>query len=209
MANRPVFIPCAEAPSFSVENIEFTWNKGLAVCQKQKNIRAIHDGFSQRNPSKTALEVSANRLRPEGVPFSAFRLKLDGIDAEKRYHAAKVVGHDGELAGPFPDILRAKTPRDAKRDPRIADPTVGYWCNGTLYPKDIHFYNRLYIQGLKSAPPQVSGVLFDYDGFTDIEYNPKGLNCQARACAIYVSPVRQGLPDQTDDLDRFRALLEQ
>ena len=104
MANRPIFIPCVEAPFFSVENIEFTWNKGLAICQKKKNIRAIHDGFSQLNPGKTALEISTKSLQPEGVPLSAFRLKLDGIEVEKRYHAAKVVNHNGSPAGPFPDL---------------------------------------------------------------------------------------------------------
>jgi hypothetical protein len=37
----------------------------------------------------------------------------------------------------------------------------------------------------------VSSALMDYDLFTDIEFNEKkGLNCQARACAIYSCMLR-------------------
>ncbi|EPX84752.1 hypothetical protein Salmuc_01325 [Salipiger mucosus DSM 16094] len=37
-------------------------------------------------------------------------------------------------------------------------------------------------------------ALEDYDGYTDIAFNPKtGLNCQARAAAMYVSLVKRGL----------------
>ena len=41
--------------------------------------------------------------------------------------------------------------------------------------------------------PEVSSALMDYDLFTDIEFNEKkGLNCQARACAIYSYMLRTG-----------------
>jgi len=36
--------------------------------------------------------------------------------------------------------------------------------------------------------------ILDYDAFTDIEFNPKkSLNCQARACAVFVSLYRKNL----------------
>ena len=39
--------------------------------------------------------------------------------------------------------------------------------------------------------PELSDSLRDYDIFTDIEFNEKkGVNCQARACAIYSYMLR-------------------
>jgi type I restriction enzyme M protein len=45
--------------------------------------------------------------------------------------------------------------------------------------------------------PEVSSVLVEYDLFTDIEFNEKkGLNCQARSCAIYSYMLRTGTVDK-------------
>ena len=40
---------------------------------------------------------------------------------------------------------------------------------------------------------EIAEKLLDYDGFTDIVFNPqKSINCQARSCAIYVGMKRKG-----------------
>lgn len=47
-------------------------------------------------------------------------------------------------------------------------------------------------------------MLLEYDGFTDIEFNPqKSLNCQAKAAALYVSLCRNGLLAGIHNFDDF------
>ena len=51
--------------------------------------------------------------------------------------------------------------------------------------------------------PEISSFLIDYDLFTDIEFNEKkGLNCQARACAIYSYMLR------TDTVQKYMSSME-
>ena len=55
------------------------------------------------------------------------------------------------------------------------------------------FYDWLYMRAIARVDPFESEIN-DFDGFTDIEFNPKkSLNCQARSCALGVSLLRQGL----------------
>ena len=64
------------------------------------------------------------------------------------------------------------------------------------------FYDYIYIQALMQHP-EISSVLVDYDIFTDIEFNEKkGLNCQARSCAIYSYMSR------TDTVDKHMSSME-
>ena len=43
----------------------------------------------------------------------------------------------------------------------------------------------------------LSREILKYDAFTDIEFNPlKSVNCQAKACALYVSLYKRGLLDK-------------
>jgi hypothetical protein len=51
----------------------------------------------------------------------------------------------------------------------------------------------LYLYPALIQHPEVSSALIDYDLSTDIEFDEKkGLNCQARACAIYSYMLRTG-----------------
>ena len=59
MAVRPVYIPKNSAPFYDIVNIEFKWNGGFAVSQKQKNIKAIHDGLKLIYPEANPLEISS------------------------------------------------------------------------------------------------------------------------------------------------------
>ena len=60
-----------------------------------------------------------------------------------------------------------------------------------LEPKTL-FYDFIYIKALLQNP-MISKHLKNYDLFPDIEFNEKkGLNCQARACAIYSYMLRTG-----------------
>ena len=58
------------------------------------------------------------------------------------------------------------------------------------------FYDYIYIQALMQHL-EISATLKEYDLFTDIEFNEKkGLNCQARSCAIYSYMLRTGTVDK-------------
>lgn len=49
MASRPVFLPVDHAPFVRSLQVEFTWNAGLSVSQKQKNVAALHAAYLRRN----------------------------------------------------------------------------------------------------------------------------------------------------------------
>ena len=58
--------------------------------------------------------------------------------------------------------------------------------------------------------PEVSVLLENYDIFTDIEFNEKkGLNCQARACAIYSYMLRSKSVDKyMGSMDDFKKIYD-
>ena len=98
--------------------------------------------------------------------------------------------------------MYSKTPIEAKRDPRIDNDKqiIGFeyfgesWANE---PKTL-FYDWLYMYALQfnieHSGDDIYKSILDYDAFTDIEFNPKkSLNCQARACAVFVSLYRKNL----------------
>ena len=69
------------------------------------------------------------------------------------------------------------------------------------------FYNWIYINALIENP-DLAAELVQYDGFTDIEFNPdKGVNCQAEAAALYVTLARKGLLEQCRDFEDFLKLI--
>lgn len=57
------------------------------------------------------------------------------------------------------------------------------------------FYDWLYLSALNQNK-NLALHLLNFDGFTDIEFNPaKSINCQARAAALFVSLVRRNMLD--------------
>ena len=195
MANRPVFCAVNGVPFVKTEYVEFQFASGCAVSQKQKNVERLHEMFQVRNPEKKVLEISSKSLAPLGIALSAFNLKVAGDDnrtVECVFHGSKVF----ENGGPYTDLLD-KTSREAKKDERIRNSgkIIGFRYKDVDYPHipvDF-FYNWMYINALH-ANEQYAKEILEYDAFTDIEFNPlKSQNCQAKACAIYVSLHRAGL----------------
>ena len=59
MANRPVYIPGLKGQALVTPvSVEFKWVAGMAVTQKQKPIRALHEAAAKRNISRV-LEISS------------------------------------------------------------------------------------------------------------------------------------------------------
>lgn len=212
MATRPVFCIKGTAPYYSISDVEFVWTKGLALCQKRKNIDAIHRCFEKDHPNRTILEISCKSAIEAGVSASAFNLKKyvpsmgAAVPVENIYQSSKVFS----LGGPYTDLL-ITAPIEAKRDERLktSGKLIAYRFEDQefgLLPQTA-FYDFIYIKALMENA-RIGSELANYDGFTDIAYNPaKGVNCQARSAAVYVSLKRLGLQDQVKDYESFLKLI--
>ena len=202
MAERPVFVSqLSDNFFFNEELIEFEWFAGMSVSQKQKSISSLHDEASKKG-IQTILEVSTKSDNELGSKLSAFNLSFvnqigNEIFVESAFQGSKVYVTDG----PHTDLY-SKTPIEAKRDPRIDKDKqiIGFeyfgesWANE---PKTL-FYDWLYMYALQfnieHSGDEIYESILEYDAFTDIEFNPKkSLNCQARACAVFVSLHKKDL----------------
>ena len=193
MAKRPVFIPgCKPGLLVSEIDITFPWNPGLALIQKKRNIAALHKAAKERN-LYPLLEVSTKSDEELGRRLSAFNLAIDTdsglISIESAFQGSKIFEH----GGPYNDLYQ-KNPREAKKDLRIRSSgnLIGFRFfddNWPLVPRTA-FYDWLYLNALRTHE-ECLPMLFEYQGFTDIEFNPeRSVNCQARACALLVSLLK-------------------
>lgn len=193
MARRAVFVPHGK-PNHLVDEtlIDFKWSPGFAVVQKKKNVSALHEAAKAQGLFPL-LEVSTKSEESLGQSLSAFnlRIKTDAgeICVESAFQGSKLF----ERGGPFTDIY-AKDGYAAKKDERIKSSgrLIGFRFLGQEWPliPKTAFYDWLYITALRRHEDYI-GKLLEYNGFTDIEFNPeKSINCQARTCALLVSLVR-------------------
>ncbi len=193
MANRPVFIPLYK-PEHLVDEvpINFQWNSGFAEVQKKKNIVALHD-VAKSEGLFPLLEVSTKSDEKLGQRLSAFNLKIDSkigqITIESAFQGSKVFKN----GGPYTDIYK-KDSRDAKRDERLkqSGDLIGFNYFGQEWPliPKTAFYDWLFLTALQPHQEYLKR-LFEYKGFTDIEFNPeKSINCQARTCALLLSLLK-------------------
>lgn len=211
MARRPVYRVSGTAPYFVCETVEFTYNGGFAVSQKQKNIVAIHQAFGRMHPKESVLEISTKSLQSLGVELSAFRLLKDvesldsKIPVENVFQGGKVFAE----GGPFSDLY-GMSPREAKRDPRLRESgrLTAFYFEGERYPTEpkTAFYDWIYANAVLENP-DLAEALAQYDAFSDVEFNPqKSLNCQAKAAAIFVSLYRLGKLDVIRSFSTFAAI---
>ena len=200
MATRPLFIPADHPNRFvTTLNLEFHWHAGFSLTQKQKNITGLHTAAASAGYSRV-LEVSTKSQDLVGRRLSAFNLTVEledgnSIPLESAFQGSKVF----ERGGPFDDLYRAE-PSVAKRDPRLhASGRLVEFKFGSQRMANTPptaFYDWLYINAVLRSGIDMKSIL-SYDGFTDIEFNPKkSLNCQARACAQLVSMHHRGLLNQ-------------
>lgn len=200
MAERPIFVVKPDSLELVQEVfLRLTWNPGFAAVQKEKNIKALHDAAAAAG-YRNILEVSTKSDKQRGQHLSAFYLKvrnerLGEIPLECAFQGSKVF----ERGGPFTDLYR-KDVREAKRDSRLKEsgPMVAFEFDGVrweLEPKTA-FYDWLYT-GCIYPHREWAAKLYDYGGFSDIEFNPfRSINCQARSIALFLSLMKR---DQLDD----------
>lgn len=172
--------------------VDFAWNPGFAPVQKKKNVEALHRA-AQAKGLFPLLEVSTKSEELLGQRLSAFNLKIrtevGEISIESAYQGSKVF----KQGGPYTDIYRMDS-WGAKKDERLKNsgPLVGFDFFGQKWPlvPKTAFYDWLYISALEPHQEFLKR-LFQYGGFTDIEFNPeKSINCQARTCALLVSLIK-------------------
>ncbi len=212
MATRPIFLPNPGSPcDVRVVSVDFKWHPGLSVTQKQKSIDSLHRAAKDALGIGKILEISSKSQEPLGVQLSAFNLRLHvndrWVSVEAAFQASKVF----EGGGPFLDILD-KSPREAKQDARLkaSGRLTGFEFNGQTWPLTplTAFYDELYLTALRQNPVLASGLI-DYQGFTDIEFNPaRSINCQARAAALHAgSTAKPHAADHADVISQKRMRL--
>lgn len=203
MAERPIFIPKSDSPELVKEVFfELKWNPGFAAVQKEKNIKALHAAAAEAGFAPL-LEISTKSDNKRGRHMSAFHMTVPTknygrIKLELAFQGSKVFEH----GGPFTDLYRKgeKEVGEAKRDQRLRESgaLVGFRFEGfefPIEPKTV-FYDWLYCSFL-SEYRDWACKLYEYAGFTDIEFNPhRSINCQARSAALFLSLMKRGQLDE-------------
>jgi hypothetical protein len=212
MAQRPIFLPAPNSRLVEERLIEFEWFPGFAVSQKQRSIAALH---AAAEDLKTTLEISTKSPDPLGIRLSAFKLFVEvenhatPVLLEAAYQGSKVF----ESSGPHTHLYEYQSGKDVKRyvNELPDEHVIGFEFFEEPWPIEpkTAFYDWLYLTALRQLSADddsLDAQLSQFDGFTDIEFNPvTAVNCQARSCALYVSLNQLGLlydalADRTDFL---------
>ncbi|MEZ9408778.1 MULTISPECIES: DarT1-associated NADAR antitoxin family protein [Vibrio] len=214
MAKRPVFSPYRDKVGVAEKLIDFKWHSGFAVSQKQKSIQSLHQE-AKIFGYQDLLEISSKSEDDLGVSMSAFNLKITtkkynrSFSVESAFQGSKVF----DRGGPYTDLFMVDS-LTAKRDIRIKESgnlTSFNFFNQT-FPNEprTFFYDWLYINALVQNV-DICNSIRDYDGFTDIEFNPeRSINCQAHAVALYRSFVHNNVLQQAlSSPSEFLALTEE
>ena len=181
MSERPIFKPIPKGENLvETINVEFTWFSGLSKSQKQKSIRSLHEEATKANNLNKILEISSKSEEEMGVRASAFYIAIrtkKGLHTsmESLYQGSKVF----ENGGPFVDLY-SKNSLDSKKDRRLQSSgnLKGFNFEGEYWGLDEHFYDWLYLKALIQNN-EIAEKIFEYDAFTDIEFNPKkSFSCQ-------------------------------
>ena len=191
MAVRPIFLPSRNSVGVIEKPIEFKWHPGMAASQKKKSIAELHQVASSLGMTRI-LEISSKSEDEMGIALSAFNLLITTkkygkkFTVETAFQGSKVF----ERGGPFTDLIGLDS-RAAKKDIRLKE--SGDLISFKFFSKDFplvprtYFYDWVYINSLDQQY-NYTYSLKKYDGFSDIEFNPKkSINCQAHSVALYRS----------------------
>lgn len=210
MTRRPIYLVRTTKPFCIPFNVEFAWNGGFAKVQKLKNIHALHSNYKRIHPEAKLLEISSYSEDKYGIKLSAFNLPIiiedKTMSVECAFQGSKVFFR----GGPYTDLYE-KTSKEAKTDERLKNSgsLKCFEMNGVEYPliPKTAFYDWLYFNACKQNK-ELSNYLLQFDGFTDIVFNPeKSLNCQARSAAIYVGLVKSRKIDRVKTFEDFVKLV--
>lgn len=176
---------------------QFEWSPGFALVQKRKNIEALHDAAMEQLATAPLLEISTKSPRALGARLSAFNLHVPSIHLNRRipleaaFQGSKVYAGSGQHR----EIYETRSGTEAKKASRQYEDEalVAFEFEDKRFPLEplTAFYDWLYLRALlelEDQRPSLLAELAEFQGFTDIEFNPKrSLNCQARSCALFVA----------------------
>jgi len=143
------------------------------------------------------LEISTKSFDDFGKKLSAFNIKIRLLDdsfitVESAYQGSKIF----ENGGPYIDLFR-RSGFEIKKDPRLHE--SGKLLKFIFDDEEwglnpiTAFYDWLYLKALYQND-ELSNKLLNYNGFTDIEFNPeKSVSCQARSAALFVGLYKRNL----------------
>lgn len=218
MAKRPIFVPDPNGSLVIERNIEFEWFPGQAPARKQLNIQSLHTAARSQYECDT-LEISTKSLDQLGVSLSAFRLTIQNPEydrpllLEAAYQGSKILAETGHLT----HLYEYQSGGEIKNylNSRSEEQLLGFKYAGHEWPltPQTAFYDWLYVTAVHQslhAEPEAKEQLSHFDAFSDIEYNPqRALNCQARACALYVAlSTNHLLPQATETPQSFLKTLQ-
>lgn len=205
MATKICFIK-SDIKIYDEKIVEFTYIKGLAFSQKQKNVLSFHKSINKYFQSDKILEVSTKSNNEIGVKCSAFNLKYKGIPLECVFQSSKVF--DGGVQF---NVLNMH-PKDAKHYIQQAEhgELTGFIFNNYSFPLFPHsfFYDYLYCLCLKESEIDLNKIK-GFKIFTDIEFNEKKqYNCQARSLCIAAALFERGLfDDALESPENFKRIV--
>lgn len=210
MWTRKVYISRENKPYCIGFNVDFDGVKGQATSQARKRSMALRESYcAKKGPSKI-LEISSASDDENGTKLSALVLPvtINGktVCVEQAFQSGKVF----QKGGPFPELLD-KDPKELKRiatenQKKFGD-IIGFELDGVKYPTkpETAFYDWIYITALRQNK-ELADYLLQFDGFTDIQFNPKrSINCQAKSAAYYVALVKTG---QIDNVKTFKDMVK-
>lgn len=211
MATRPIFVPQVGSVGVDEKSVEFKWHPGMAPSQKKKSIAELHQAAALLGYERV-LEISSKSEDPLGIELSAFNLTIitkkhqKKLTVETAFQGSKVF----ERGGPYTDLYGLDS-RAAKKDIRLKESgdMIRFEFFGKEFPlvPRTYFYDWMYINALVQNV-SLSEAVLDFDGFSDIEFNPKkSINCQAHSVALYRSLSKNSVLDAA--LDNPREFLSQ
>lgn len=203
--HRPVFMPKVNSDNLvKTDMVRFERHVGFASRQKKKSINDLHQVIRKKYGFKHVLELSSKSGNKLSFLVSPLSLKLTNEHDGQQYSVenafqSSMVFEDG---GPYTDLLTAP-PRQAKKDERLvtSGELIGYNYFGmewSVEPLTV-FYDWLYVNALKQNP-QLHDDVIQYQGFTDLEFNPKkSIHGAAYALAMFVALHKRELLDNVED----------
>lgn len=210
---RYVYTPKTDSVGVNKKEVFFDWFSGFATIQKQKSIESLHKNANKLYNLNRILEISSKSLDPFGRQLSAFNLFLE-LENNKKFFMESIFQGSKvfDNGGPFVDLYH-KSPIEAKRDERLKNSgnLIRFEFQNKIFdlkPRTL-FYDWLYASIINTDKKILRNII-NYDGFTDIEFNPqRSINCQAYSAALVASLIKNNLLNQAlISVDSFKKILE-
>ena len=224
MAFGAVFIPTLQEPYYDFILIEYTPSGSLGRDKTRYDSKILQDEYRKKyNADANILEISRFANKPGDILSTkcarivyqyTYPYKYEKrVCIESVFHGSKCF----ENGGPFVDLIRPSISSHSSRyDKRLqsSGKLLNYHFYDRTYPAypaTSAFYDWLYISALQgnSNICDLASVLFEYDGFTDMDYNPNNqmcIVCPARVAAMYVGMTKAGVLTNPVDFSSLATL---